>query len=140
MLTNDLVNQLIYEPIMLSGYPTGEWHVVVGNPLNPIAMIGNLICTNVSIKLNNVLGPDDFPTELTAVFSMKAARQKHRGDFESMFNRGNGRLYLGKMPISDASLNAQIGALSGNDIQGPLPDNTRDVGYMFASPPVPGVD
>jgi hypothetical protein len=134
MLTSDLINQLVYEPIMLSGYPTGEWHVVVGNPLNPIAMIGNLICTNVKIKLNNVLGPDDFPTELTATFSMKAARQKHRGDFESMFNRGNGRLYLGKMPISDASLNAQVGALSGNDIQGPLPDNTRDVGYMFASP------
>ncbi len=134
MLTSDLINQLVYEPIMLSGYPTGEWHVVVGNPLNPIAMIGNLICTNVKIKLNNVLGPDDFPTELTATFSMKAARQKHRGDFESMFNRGNGRLYLGKMPISDASLNAQVGAISGNDIQGPLPDNTRDVGYMFAAP------
>ena len=134
MLTSDLINQLVYEPIMLSGYPTGEWHVVVGNPLNPIAMIGNLICSNVKIKLNNVLGPDDFPTELTATFSMKAARQKHRGDFESMFNRGNGRLYLGKMPISDASLNAQVGAISGNDIQGPLPDNTRDVGYMFASP------
>lgn len=134
MLTSDLINQLVYEPIMLSGYPTGEWHVVVGNPLNPIAMIGNLICSNVKIKLNNVLGPDDFPTELTATFSMKAARQKHRGDFESMFNRGNGRLYLGKMPISDASLNAQVGALSGSDIQGPLPDNTRDVGYMFASP------
>jgi hypothetical protein len=133
MLTSDLINQLVYEPIMLSGYPTGEWHVVVGNPLNPIAMIGNLICSNVKIKLNNVLGPDDFPTELTATFSMKAARQKHRGDFESMFNRGNGRLYLGKMPISDASLNAQVGALSGNDIQGPLPDNTRDGAYMYAS-------
>jgi hypothetical protein len=135
MLTNDLINQLIYEPIMLSGYPTGEWHVVVGNPLNPIAMIGNLICTNVSIKLNNVLGPDDFPTELTAVFSMKAARQKHRGDFESMFNRGNGRLYLGKMPISDASRNAQVGALSGNDIQGPLSGNTRTDASMFAANP-----
>jgi hypothetical protein len=125
MLTNDLINQLVYEPIMLSGYPTGEWHVVVGNPLNPIAMIGNLICTNVSIKLNNVLGPDDFPTELTATFNMKAARQKHRGDFESMFNRGNGRLYLGKGPISDATLNAQVGAISGNDIQGPLSGDAR---------------
>ena len=98
-------------------------------------MIGNLICTNVTIKLNNVLGPDDFPTELTAVFSMKAARQKHRGDFESMFNRGNGRLYLGKLPISDATLNAQVGALSGNDIQGQLSGNTRTDAGMFASNP-----
>lgn len=135
MLTNDLINQIIYEPIMLSGYPTGEWHVVVGNPLNPIAMIGNLICTNVSIKLNNVLGPDDFPTELTATFSMRAARQKHRGDFESMFNRGNGRLYLGKLPISDANLNAQIGALSGNDIQGLLSGDIRiDSGDFVSNP------
>jgi hypothetical protein len=132
MLTNDLINQLVYEPIMLSGYPTGEWHVVVGNPLNPIAMIGNLICTNVSIKLNNVLGPDDFPTELTATFNMRAARQKHRGDFESMFNRGNGRLYLGKGPISDASVNAQVGAISGNDIQAPLSESARDDAFNFA--------
>jgi len=56
---------------------------------------------------------------------MKAARQKHRGDFESMFNRGNGRLYLGKGPISDATLNAQIGALSGKDIQGQLSGDAR---------------
>ena len=132
MLTNDLINQLVYEPIMLSGYPTGEWHVVVGNPLNPIAMIGNLICTNVAIKLNNVLGPDDFPTELTATFNMRAARQKHRGDFESMFNRGNGRLYLGKGPISDASVNAQVGAISGNDIQAPLSESARDDAFNFA--------
>lgn len=116
MLTGDLINQLYYEPIMLSGYPTGEWHITVGNPLNPIAMIGNMICDSVKIRLNNVLGPDDFPTELTAEYSMKSARQKHRGDFESMFNRGNGRLYLGKFEISDASRGALVGAGSGTDI------------------------
>jgi hypothetical protein len=133
MLTSDLLNNLYYEPIMLSGYPTGEWHVVVGNPLNPIAMMGNLICEKVKINFNNTLGPDDFPTEMTAVFSMRAARTKHRGDFESMFNRGNGRLYLGKFPISDASKNAQVGASTGIDIQGNLQsNNARNVAFGFA--------
>lgn len=132
MLTSQMLNDLYYEPIMLSGYPTGEWHVVVGNPLNPIAMMGNLICEKVKINFNNTLGPDDFPTEMTAVFSMKAARTKHRGDFESMFNRGNGRLYLGKFPIADASRNAQIGASTGIDTQGKLGDNIRDVQQSFA--------
>lgn len=116
LLSDQLLTQLKYEPIMLSGYPTGEWHMVVGNPLNPIAMIGNLICSGVNIKLNSVLGPDDFPTEMTATYTLKPARQKHRGDFESMFNRGNGRLYLGKVNYSDESKNANITAQSKQDI------------------------
>jgi hypothetical protein len=132
MLTSDLINQLYYEPIMLSGYPTGEWHVTVGNPLNPIAMIGNMICEGVTIRLNNVLGPDDFPTELIAEYKMKSARQKHRGDFESMFNRGNGRLYLGKFEISDASKNAQVGAASGTDYQ-QANDNVRNIATTAAT-------
>ena len=132
MLTSDLINQLYYEPVMLSGYPTGEWHVTVGNPLNPIAMMGNMICDSVKIRLNNVLGPDDFPTELTAEYSMKSARQKHRGDFESMFNRGNGRLYLGKFEISDVSKGAQIGASSGLEINS-LTGDTRETSAGFAS-------
>lgn len=116
LLSDQLLTQLKFQPIMLSGYPTGEWHLVVGNPLNPIAMMGNLICSGVQIKLNNVLGPDDFPTEMTAIYTLKPARQKHRGDFESMFNRGNGRLYLGKVNISDQSQNAYITAQSKQDI------------------------
>jgi hypothetical protein len=95
-------------------------------------MIGNLICEKVKINFNNTLGPDDFPTEMSAVFSMKAARTKHRGDFESMFNRGNGRLYLGKFPISDASKNALVGGVSGSDIQGTIGTNSRSAAASFA--------
>lgn len=113
LLSDQLLTQLKYEPVMLSGYPTGEWHLVVGNPLNPISMMGNLICKGVEIKLNNVLGPDDFPTEMTAIFTLSPARQRHKGDFESSFNRGNGRLYLGKVNISDQSRNSHTTAISG---------------------------
>jgi hypothetical protein len=137
MLTSDLINQIKYEPIMLSGYPTGEWHVVVGNPLNPIAMMGNLICNDVSIKLNNVLGPDDFPTEMTATYTLQPARQKHRGDFESMFNRGNGRLYLGKVNYSDQAKNVYRGAVSGND---PNQSDLKDIRTTGTSYTNTGID
>jgi len=64
---------------------------------------------------------------------MKAARTKHRGDFESMFNRGNGRLYLGKFPVADASRNAQVGATTGIDTQGNLGTNSaRGAAQAFA--------
>jgi hypothetical protein len=77
----------------LTGAPIGEWHLVVGNPCNPIAMIGNLICENVKIEFSERLGPDDFPAELKATYSLKHGRDRERGDIESMFNRGDGRLY-----------------------------------------------
>jgi len=77
----------------LSGAPIGEWHLVVGNPCNPVAMIGNLICTGVKIDFSERLGPDDFPAELKATFTMKHGRDRERGEIESMFNRGDGRLY-----------------------------------------------
>jgi len=77
----------------LTGAPVGEWHLVVGNPCNPIAMIGNLICESVKIEFSERLGPDDFPAELKATYTLKHGRDRERGEIESMFNRGDGRLY-----------------------------------------------
>jgi len=77
----------------LTGAPTGEWHLVIGNPCNPIAMMGNLICTKVQIDFSDKLGPDDFPTEIIATFTLQHGRDRERGEIESMFNRGDGRLY-----------------------------------------------
>lgn len=109
VLVSDLfLRKVYYSPIMLSGYPTGEWHLTVGNPLNPIAMIGNLICKNVKINFNDELGPDDFPTEMKVQITLEPGRQRHRGDWESMFNRGNGRLYLGQLVSSKETTNAWI--------------------------------
>jgi hypothetical protein len=89
------------EPVsFLTGAPIGEWHLTIGNPCNPIAMIGNLICDGVSIEFGDVLGPDDFPTTLKATFTLKHARDRERGEIESIFNRGDGRLYQTAQPTS----------------------------------------
>ena len=78
---------------LLTGEPVGEWHVTVGNPMNPMMMIGNLICTNVKIEFNDELGPDDFPTELKATITLEHGRPRDKSAIESMFNKGGGRLY-----------------------------------------------
>lgn len=77
----------------LTGAPIGEWHLVIGNPCNPIAMIGNLICTDLKIEFDEVLGPDDFPTGIKATFTLEHGRDRERGEIESIFNQGDGRLY-----------------------------------------------
>jgi hypothetical protein len=78
---------------ILTGDPVGEWHLTVGNPFNPMMMIGNLICTGVKFEFNEELGPDDFPTELKATISLEHGMPRDRDAIESMFNGGGGRLY-----------------------------------------------
>ena len=111
---------------MLSGYPTGEWHLTIGNPLNPIAMMGNLVCNNVKINFNDDLGPDDFPTEMTVSLQLMPGRQRHRGDWESMFNRGNGRLYLGQLVSSKETTNAFVNT-QGNFVNNTAGQNIYNI-------------
>ena len=45
---------------------------------------------------------------MKATYTLHPGRQRHRGDFESMFNRGSGRLYLGQLATSGESTNAIV--------------------------------
>lgn len=78
---------------LLTGEPIGEWHMVVGNPYSPILNVGNLICTGAKFHFNDTLGADNFPTELRVTITMEHGRPRDKGDIESMFNEGEGRLY-----------------------------------------------
>jgi hypothetical protein len=78
----------------LTGDSTGAWHVTVGNPLNPIAVIGNLTCDSTDFEFDGPLGYEDFPSKLKVVITLKPGRYRDKGDIESMFNSGRGRIYL----------------------------------------------
>lgn len=79
---------------ILTGEPVGEYHLMIGNPFNPIAMIGNLICTEANLKFpEESIGLDDFPTKVEFEVKLKHGRPRDKGDIESMFNRGQGRLH-----------------------------------------------
>lgn len=127
-LTDSFLKEVVFPASILTGLPTGEWHVVIGNPCNPIAMIGNLVCENISFEFNDVLGPDDFPTELTATITLKAARERERGEIESMFNRGRGRLYQSSAPVySNSQSYGAFGTVNGNFVLDPNKDGTTDI-------------
>ena len=79
---------------LLTGDPTGQWHVTIGNPLNPIAVIGNLVCTNTAVNFEGAMGVQDFPEKMVVTISLKPGRPRDKADIESMFNSGRGRFYL----------------------------------------------
>lgn len=78
---------------LLTGDAVGEWHMTIGNPLNPIAVIGNLIVKNSTITFSDELGPDDFPIGFKAEIELAHGLGRDKEAIESMFNRGNGRIY-----------------------------------------------
>jgi hypothetical protein len=66
---------------------------------------------------------------MTVSSQLTPGRQRHRGDWESMFNRGNGRLYLGQLVASHESTKAwaTTQGINPNDTEGKnIYDVTRD--------------
>jgi hypothetical protein len=92
---------IIATQALLTGESTGNWHLTIGNPMNPIAMYGNLILENSQISLKNGLGRDDFPTELHLDVTLKDARPRDAADIMSAFNGGNGRMYASSQKLGD---------------------------------------
>ena len=85
----------------ISGEPTGDWHLTIGNPLNPIAMMGNMICDNSTMTLGKGLGYDDFPMEVKFEIDLKHGKPRDKGDIENMFNAGQGRTYASARGAED---------------------------------------
>ena len=100
---------------LLIGEPVGEWHVTIGNPLNPIAMIGNLICQNIEVEFGEELGPDDFPTTMKITVHLEHGMARDRDAIQSIFNRGMGRIYdLPDALSTSADYQTKVDQYTGN--------------------------
>lgn len=78
---------------ILKGDNIGEWHLTIGNPLNPIMSIGNLRLTNTEIEFGDRLGYDDFPTSIKVTCTLEQGLDRDRAGLESIFNQGFSRTY-----------------------------------------------
>jgi hypothetical protein len=96
---------------LISAEPTGNWHLTIGNPLNPIVTAGNMYCDNAEMTLGHGLGYDDFPMEVKFVIDLKHGKPRDKGDIENMFNAGRGRIY------ASADGEADILNIKGKDVK-----------------------
>lgn len=80
---------------LISGDNLGLWHVTIGNPLNPIMVIGNLIIENTELEFGDCpLGLEDFPTEIKCRVTLKHCRPRDAADISRMFTKGEGAIAL----------------------------------------------
>ena len=106
---------------LLTEGETGTWHVTIGNPLNPIASIGNLIIDgDVEITHGGPLGLDDFPTEITVKVPLKHAMPRDSVDIQRMFTKGRRAIYAEIVPdLTDPNkeekYNYTVNLNNGND-------------------------
>jgi hypothetical protein len=68
--------------------PTGNWHITIGNPMNPIMQMGDIVVTGATCTFNDELGPNDFPTEVKFVVSIKRTKPKDSADIRRAFDLG----------------------------------------------------
>jgi len=87
----------------LTGDPTGQWHMTIGNPMNPMMVVGNLALENSEVSFEGPLGYEGFPSKIKLTCTLKPARPRDKGEIESMFNAGRGRMYL--QPEVEGSVN-----------------------------------
>jgi hypothetical protein len=78
----------------ITGDPTGNWHLTIGNPMMPMMMIGNLTLQDAQFEFDGPLGYEDFPSKLKVTITLKPGRPRDKGEIESMFNAGRGRMYV----------------------------------------------
>ena len=100
---------------LLTGDPTGQWHVTIGNPLNPIMVIGNLCMTDCEITFEGGMGIQDFPEHMTAIITLKPGRPRDKAEIESMFNSGRGRFYVQPDEVADINKTVDISAYGNKD-------------------------
>lgn len=95
---------------LLRNTPTGNWHLVIGNPLDPIATIGNLCVDSTEVTWGPILQGDDFPSSINFEVSLKHGMPRDIGSIQTMFNAGKGRIYV---DIDPAVIAAQVSSNAG---------------------------
>ena len=112
---------------LLTEGETGTWHVTIGNPLNPIASIGNLIIDgDVEITHGGPLGLDDFPTEITVKVPLKHAMPRDSVDIQRMFTKGRRAIYAEIVPdLTDPNKEDKYNYIMSNDSTSTALKNTN---------------
>jgi hypothetical protein len=72
----------------LTGAASTPWHITIGNPLRPVFCSGDMLTTEVTLKLGSTLAFNDLPSSITVEFTLTNARNWGLQEIMAKFNSG----------------------------------------------------
>ena len=72
----------------VANIPTGNWHLTIGNPMNPIMRIGDIVVRSCQLEFGDELGPEDFPIDLKFTVTLSPTKPRDSADIRQTFNLG----------------------------------------------------
>jgi hypothetical protein len=72
----------------VANIPTGNWHLTIGNPMNPIMRIGDVVVRSCQLEFGDELGPEDFPIDLKFTVTLSPTKPRDSADIRQTFNLG----------------------------------------------------
>ena len=120
---------------LLDGRAVGEWHMMIGNPMEPIAVVGNLCLDTCTLTFGEELGEDGFPTSMSFSVALQHGRPRAKQDIESMFNLGGGPLSASMLaqPSSASNTFGESNTLRMNSYYG-LDANVEEIKKAATDP------
>lgn len=113
---------------LLDATPVGNYHLTVGNPLNPWASIGNLICPTFNLSFENNIGHHDMPTGVKLEVELKTATPLDSTGVQGIFANG---LVTNRMYMSPENFLNVSGLASNGDSKFNQDDIDRMEGWIF---------
>jgi hypothetical protein len=139
MFVGSRLSSVIQKPLvmraLLDGRAVGEWHMMIGNPMEPIAVVGNLCLDTCTLAFGDELGEDGFPTSMKFTVTLSHGRPRAKQDIESMFNLGGGPLSASMLaqPSSASNTFGESNSLRMNSYYG-LPVSTQEIKAAATDP------
>ena len=88
----------------LTGNPSTPWHITIGNPMRPVFCSGDMLTTEVNLKLGPTLAFNDLPSSIMVDFTLTNARALGLQELMSKFNSG----YLRTVDTAKSFFETQI--------------------------------
>ncbi len=100
----------------LSGNPSTPWHITIGNPLRPVFCSGDMLTTEVTLKLGPILAFNDLPSSITAEFTLTNARNLGMQEIMAKFNSG----YLRTVDVQKTFFETMLAVTPNGTINEPV--------------------
>lgn len=105
----------------LTGNPSTPWHVTIGNPMRPVFCSGDMLVSEVNLKLGPILAFNDLPSSITAEFTLTNARNLGMQEIMAKFNSGYLRTVDVQKTFFETTVKFENGKVASAEPVGILP-------------------